>query len=268
MSGVPLGPLVVARRQGRVVERVVPQTKPSKSWKAPPKLKEPYTSWKEELKIWENFTDIEAKKQGGALFLSLPDPSSARDAVLELGASVINGEKGIEKIIEKLDSIYLKDGNITTYQAWQAFNKFSRPQSMSITEYAVEFNRLYSQCKKNNLTLPTGVQAIQFLESANLPPEQHRLILATCPKMEFEPMRDQILKISTDISVPKSPKLLSPSEIKIESTALHTVVYSESRQFVGGSCAHYSTALSTTHHKTRQQRNLQPPHGQPTLVHH
>ena len=64
------------------------------SWKAPPKLTEPYTTWKEELKIWQNFTDIEDGKQGSALFLSLPT-GSARDAVLELGASVINGEGAI-----------------------------------------------------------------------------------------------------------------------------------------------------------------------------
>ena len=62
----------------------------SSNWKAPPRLKEPYISWKEELAIWEAFTDLDKKKQGPALFLSLPNPSSARDAVLELGATVIN----------------------------------------------------------------------------------------------------------------------------------------------------------------------------------
>ena len=171
----------------------------SSHWKAPPKLKEPYISWKEELKVWENFTDLEKTKQGGALFLSLPDPSSARNAVLELGAAVINSATGVDKIIEKLDTIYLKDGHIATYQAWQAFNKFRRPSNMKMADYTVEFNRLYNACKKNSLTLPTGLLAIQYLESSNIPAEQHRLALATCESMDFDTMKSQILKITTDI---------------------------------------------------------------------
>ena len=81
----------------------------SSNWKAPPKLKEPYASWKAELEIWQNFTEIEPKKQGAALFLSLPNPSSARDAVLELGPAAINKDTGVKSIIDKLDSLFLKD---------------------------------------------------------------------------------------------------------------------------------------------------------------
>ena len=83
------------------------------SWKAPPKLKEPYTAWKDELQIWQNFTDVEAEKQGSALYLSLP-PGSARDAVLELGPNIINGRDAVAKITQKLDTLFLKDDNVTT----------------------------------------------------------------------------------------------------------------------------------------------------------
>ena len=202
----------------------------SSHWKAPPKLKEPYTAWKEELSIWENFTDIEKKKQGGALFLSLPDPSSARNAVLELGAQVINSDKGVQMIIEKLDSIFLKDGHIATYQAWQAFNKFKRPSSMKMADYTVEFNRLYNACKKNKLELPTGLRVIKYLESANIPAEQHRLALATCSSMDYEAMKSQVLKITTDVAdtataTITSNKTLPESEIKVEASTFHAEYY-------------------------------------------
>ena len=123
------------------------------AWKAPPKLKEPYLSWKEELKVWENFTDIPKAKQGGALFLSLPEPSSARDAVLELTAAVINQDDGVKKITEKLDSLFLKDSNILKYHAWQNFNKFKRPASMNISDYAIEFSKLQNACKVNGMVI-------------------------------------------------------------------------------------------------------------------
>ena len=52
-----------------------------------------------------------------------------------------------------------------------------------MNDYTIEFNKLYNVCKSNNLTLPTGVLEIQYLESANLSEEHHRLALATCDKM-------------------------------------------------------------------------------------
>ena len=190
------------------------------SWKAPPSLKEPYTKWKDELSIWQNFTDIEESKQGSALFLSLP-PGNARDAVLELGPTAINGKDGVDKIIGKLDSLFLKDDNVATYQAWQSFIKFKRGRNMNMTDYSIEFSKLYTVCKNAKLILPTGVLALQFLESANLPQEQHRLALATCESIEYDKMKAQVLKISTDIATPDSSSILQPKDIKVECDTLH-----------------------------------------------
>ena len=195
------------------------------SWKAPPKLKEPYVSWKEELLIWQNFTEVDAKKQGSAIFLSLPNPSSARDAVLELGAATINGDAAVAAIIAKLDTLFLKDDNVATYQAWQAFIKYKRDKTMSMTDYTIEFNKLYNLCKKAKLQLPTGVLAIQYLESANLAPEKHALALATCGDMTYDSMRTQVLKITTDLATPSTSSLLKTSDIKVESDTLHAEQY-------------------------------------------
>ena len=43
------------------------------NYKSPPVIKEGllYSEWKKELAIWSDFTDLEKKKQGGALFLTL-----------------------------------------------------------------------------------------------------------------------------------------------------------------------------------------------------
>ena len=196
------------------------------SWKAPPKLKEPYVSWKEELLIWQNFTEVDAKKQGSAIFLSLPNPSSARDAVLELGATTINGAGAVAAILKKLDTLFLKDDNVATYQAWQAFIKYKRDKNMNMTDYTIEFNKLYNLCKKAKLELPTGVLAIQYLESANLATEKHALALATCDDMTYDSMKAQVLKITTDLATPSTSSLLKLSEmktsdIKVESDTLH-----------------------------------------------
>ena len=201
----------------------------SSNWKAPPKLKEPYASWKAELEIWQNFTEIEPKKQGAALFLSLPNPSSARDAVLELGPAAINQDTGVKSIIDKLDSLFLKDDNVLTYQAWKAFVKFKRSPNTNMTDYTIEFNRLYNACKVKKLALP-GVRAIQYLESANLGEAQHRLALATCGSMDYDTMKSQVLKITTDLAVPSVSQVLAPDEIKVENPTLHAEFFDEDHE--------------------------------------
>ena len=52
------------------------------NFKAPPAMRDdlPYSEWKKELKIWCDFTDVDKKKQGGALFLTLS--GKARQSVL------------------------------------------------------------------------------------------------------------------------------------------------------------------------------------------
>ena len=189
----------------------------SSDWKAPPKLKEPYSDWKVELEIWQNFTSVEKGKQGGAVFLSLPNPSSARDAVLQLGSAVINSETAVAQITAKLDTLFLTDTNILTYQAWKQFIKFKRPHNMNMKDYSIEFNKRYNSCKAKSITLPESVLAIQFLESANLPESQHKLALATCSTLDYKSMSSQVLKITTDIATSTASKILPPENIKIES---------------------------------------------------
>ena len=67
--------------------------------KAPPSLSKSssYISWLKEIEIWQTFTDLEATKQGPAIFLSLE--GRARDAVLELEVKQISAADGVDKII-------------------------------------------------------------------------------------------------------------------------------------------------------------------------
>ena len=74
--------------------------------KTPPVLSNPegYSNWRANL---EMFTDLEKKKRGPAVFLSLT--GQAREYVKALGAEEIGKETGVKSIIEGLDKIFLKD---------------------------------------------------------------------------------------------------------------------------------------------------------------
>ena len=59
------------------------------------------------LSIWKSFTPVENVKQDGAVVMSLK--GSAQEAALELDENIINSEEELDKVIEKLDKLYLKD---------------------------------------------------------------------------------------------------------------------------------------------------------------
>ncbi|CAF3728347.1 unnamed protein product [Rotaria socialis] len=100
------------------------------SYKSPPSLSEDicYESWKKEIQIWQAFTELSKKKQAPAIFLSMTGKS--REAVLELEMTDLNCDTGVDKLLEKLDALYLEDKNKLPFLAYDAFEHFQRPLKM------------------------------------------------------------------------------------------------------------------------------------------
>ena len=78
------------------------------NYKAPLLLKEDsnYELWKKEIKLLKTFTDLDAKKQGPAIRLSLT--GEAREAALELSVENLNSDTGVVQLLAKLDELYLR----------------------------------------------------------------------------------------------------------------------------------------------------------------
>ena len=74
------------------------------------------------IRIWKEFTSLEAKKQGPALFLTLED--EAQDAVLKLETAKIKAVDGVEQIITCLDKLFLKDKTQSAFEALEAFEDY------------------------------------------------------------------------------------------------------------------------------------------------
>ena len=89
-----------------------------------------YEAWLKELKIWHSFTDIPKAKQGPALLLTLE--RKACETVLELNIDDITSDNGVKNIAACLDRLYLKDKTQTVYEAYDSFERFRRPDDMTI----------------------------------------------------------------------------------------------------------------------------------------
>ena len=115
-----------------------------------------YTDWNKEVSIWSKFTDLDKKKQVGALFLSLTD--KARETVLaEVPEVVYEKDEIVDVILKSLDKLLLKDDSETAFQAFDSFIKFRCPKSMPIDKFLAEFNLKYTKIKGHNMALPETV---------------------------------------------------------------------------------------------------------------
>ena len=165
-------------------------------FKAPPPMRDDlsYADWKKELAIWQTFTEMETKRQGAALFLSLS--GKARETVrAEVDEKKIAEDDGIKTIVAALDKIFKKDETQTAFAAFDEFIKYRRPANMKIRDYMTEFNLKYGKIKLHKMDLPQGVLAYSLLTCANLPDDQERLCRATVAKFEYQPMKETIEKV-------------------------------------------------------------------------
>ena len=66
-----------------------------------------YETWKNDLEIYSELTDLEPEKRAFAVRGVLE--GAARVARGELGKAVLGKRDGLDKLIEKLDQLFLKD---------------------------------------------------------------------------------------------------------------------------------------------------------------
>ena len=151
---------------------------------APPRL-EPteYERWRKEMKLWEIATNIIPKKRAATVFLTLS--GKAREAVLEMDTDDLSSDDGMTKLYEKLDSLFKVDKDQAALDAYEKFEKYTRIEKMSMTDYRVEFDRLVQQLKVHSIELPEPVLAYRALKSANLSPENETLVRATVPSIKL-----------------------------------------------------------------------------------
>ena len=69
---------------------------------------------------------------------------------------------------------------------------------MSITDYIVEFERLYYKIKVHAMALLDGVPAYQILQSTNLSDTQQQLVRATTTELKYNIMVAELKKILGD----------------------------------------------------------------------
>ena len=94
-------------------------------------------SWLHNLQIWEFVTDIDKKQLRPVIYLSLA--GKARSACRDTAVADLKKDDGLNVLINKLETLYVKDKKASANIAYERLETFQRPSYMNITDYLNEF---------------------------------------------------------------------------------------------------------------------------------
>ena len=165
------------------------------SLKIPPKMDDVgnYESWKADIMIWRRLTDLDVEKQ--ALVVHLRLEGAARIASGELGETVLGQKDGLDKLIEKLDQLFLKDKSTRQYSAFRECYKVKRENSQSVEEFITRFEQVLFKMNKLEMKLPDAVAAFMLLEASNLSENDSKLVLSGIKEVSLENMKESMIRI-------------------------------------------------------------------------
>ena len=199
------------------------------NFKNPPEMRDDllYDDWKKELQIWSMFTDLEKKRQGPAIFLTLK--GKARETILaEIKPTDMSKDNGVDTITASLDKLYVKNESASAFNAFENFSRFRRPSNMSIKDYMIDFNLRLCKIRSHAMDLPEGVLAYYLLSCANLSDEQTALCRATCMDLTYDDMKKQIERVSTNN---ESSTSTSTTHIEVKAEPQYLSQYDESEYY-------------------------------------
>ena len=225
--------------------------------------------WLREIEIWQCVTDIEEKKQGPVVHLSLPD--KIRKSCNDISVSDLNKDNGLNTLITKIKTIYTKDINALAYMAYYQFENFKRPDEMTIVDYINEFERSNNKIRQFEMVLPTGVLAYKVLNNANISSEKKQLIRATVVSLTCENMKKQLKAIYDSSANSSANELVDVKSEPMSYANRHEFVNEtpkDSRNFINSSnsrifsntrnrnrYAKQSNSTSENYHKFGQKTN-------------
>lgn len=180
---------------------------------------------------------------------------TAQETVLELDANEINADDGIDKVIVKLDKLYLKDATLEKFETLEAFDSFQRKSETSIQEHIHEFDKIYNKLKDKGTTMSDDLLAYKLLKSVQLSQQDEKIVKGTTTELTLENMKTQLKKIFPDSGMKKNPAdILLPNEInEVQSDATSETFYNSSRR---GSYRGYNGTL----YQSRRPPNPPPSH--------
>ena len=102
-----------------------------------------YSAYKADLKRWSRISNVDKKLQAEVIVYSLDGhPSRIKDKIdVKIGDELIDNEKGIEVLLNYLDTIYQEDEMCDAWTKYKNFQKVSRGLKQDIPSFISDFSK-------------------------------------------------------------------------------------------------------------------------------
>lgn len=164
--------------------------------KIPPKLAEDegdYETWRKDINIWCEFTDLAVEKRALAIHLSLT--GKARTASSELTVAQLKHADGVKTLLEKLDELFLQDKGRRQFSLFRELYNLRRDESVKINDFVAEFEHISHKLTNININIPDSVLAFLLLASLNLPEKDVQIIMSGMTDVTFDIMKATIKRV-------------------------------------------------------------------------
>ena len=152
-------------------------------------------AWLKEIDIWQAFTDIDIKKKGPAVFVTLEE--KAHKTIFEKSYK-INCKDGVKNVINCLNKLCLKDKTKTPFETYEILERYTTPIEMSISDFINEFEGLLIETKQYGSNMSLVILAYQLLKTANLSEYYEWLTRAAIPELNYNFVKTQLKNIFGD----------------------------------------------------------------------
>jgi hypothetical protein len=146
-----------------------------------PKFKrESIQMYLDELKVWKMVTDVEKKKQGLLVWLSLPtdEPSNIKQFINDsIGPDDLAKDDGIDKLIAAMKEAFEQEGEIEAFTKWKEFDKVRRKEGEDVRTFANRFNMAYNAIAKKQITIPVSTRSFILVQKAGITEEMERMVI-------------------------------------------------------------------------------------------
>ena len=152
-----------------------------------------YESWKKDIDLWCLASSLSGKKQAIAIHLSLS--GKARIATSEIDLSHAPDAEAVNKIKDKLDSIFLPEKGIRQFNAFSRLFNMRRQEDMKMIDFISEFEHTAYKFQQEGMILPDAVMAFMVLGSSRLSDSESHMVMSGIKDVTFASVRAALLRI-------------------------------------------------------------------------
>ena len=140
----------------------------------------------DELMMWQFVSEVEKKKQGPLVWMSLPknDPSNIKQSISDsIGIADLSKDDGMDKLITAMKKAFQEEGEIEAFTKWKQFDKIKRKEGEDVKTFVNRFNTAYNAIVKKQITIPASTRSFILVQKAAISEELERMVIH---RIDFE----------------------------------------------------------------------------------